>query len=347
MNYLFKKYKYLFFEKNNSGFAIPQILIIGIGIAVGVSGLMAASILGLTGSKINRQELLAKASSYSGISKLKALLNDNNPDRLFNYFWIVDNCSEKSSDCSKTNIPIPHNAYWSDDKWCNGEENCIGRQKAPFCTPSAQFSWQNEQNIVSDLFEDANEVGNRLENAEREFNQYFNLISSKYIGNENSGINSILIEGFSIPKNSFKKSGSNKLRVNIQVNSYTNESGFGFISAGENNSDKEDSLFLGNLNITPIDIAKGSIIWRMNLNNNNECFDFKELAVGSSASLPENTNGGIWIQPIKLPPQPRLKNVEDIGTLICTAEEFDRNNTYCKLSSDNLNQKTFRIYSLL
>ena len=84
----------------------------------------------------------------------------------------------------------------------------------------------------------------------------------------------------------------------------------------------------------------------MNLNNNNECFDFKELAVGSSASLPENTNGGIWIQPIKLPPQPRLKNVEDIGTLICTAEEFDRNNTYCKLSSDNLNQKTFRIYSL-
>ena len=101
MKYLFKKYKYLFFEKNNSGFAIPQILIIGIGIAVGVSGLMAASILGLTGSKINRQELLAKASSYSGISKLKALLNDNNPDRLFNYFWIVDNCSEKSSDCSR------------------------------------------------------------------------------------------------------------------------------------------------------------------------------------------------------------------------------------------------------
>ena len=84
----------------------------------------------------------------------------------------------------------------------------------------------------------------------------------------------------------------------------------------------------------------------MNLNNNNDCFDFEELAVGSNASLPENKNGGLWIQPIKLPPQPRLKNVEDLGTLICTAEEFERNNTLCKLSSDNLNQKTFRIYSL-
>ena len=58
---LINKYKKFIFSKN-SGFAIPQILIIGIGIAVGVSGVMAASILGLTGSKINRQELLAKAN---------------------------------------------------------------------------------------------------------------------------------------------------------------------------------------------------------------------------------------------------------------------------------------------
>ena len=51
-------------SKLNNGFAIPQVLILGIGIAVGVSGLMAASILSLTGSKINRQELLAKSSAY-------------------------------------------------------------------------------------------------------------------------------------------------------------------------------------------------------------------------------------------------------------------------------------------
>ena len=94
-----KKYFQISFVKNNKGFALPQILIIGIGIAVGVSGLMAASILGLAGSRINRQELLAKSSSYSGISKLRSLFNDNSRGRLFNYFWIVNNCSDKSTDC--------------------------------------------------------------------------------------------------------------------------------------------------------------------------------------------------------------------------------------------------------
>ena len=103
-------------EKNNeknSGFAIPQVLILGIGIAVGISGLMATSILGLTGSKINRQELLAKSSSYSGIAKLRALLNDNTQGRLFNYFWLVKNCSDKSSECDSTNISNPSNQYLS------------------------------------------------------------------------------------------------------------------------------------------------------------------------------------------------------------------------------------------
>ena len=66
----FKKIFSNYQVKNSKGFAIPQILILGIGIAVGVSGLMAASILGLTGSRITRQELLAKSSSYSGIAKL-------------------------------------------------------------------------------------------------------------------------------------------------------------------------------------------------------------------------------------------------------------------------------------
>ena len=76
-----KKYFRSKLIRNNKGFALPQILIIGIGIAVGVSGLMAASILGLAGSRINRQELLAKSSSYSGISKLRSLLNDNTRGR--------------------------------------------------------------------------------------------------------------------------------------------------------------------------------------------------------------------------------------------------------------------------
>ncbi len=340
--------KYLKIKKKvrNNGFALPQILLIGIGIAVGISGLMAASLLGLTGSRINRQELLAKSSSYSGISKLRALFNDNSQGRLFNYFWIVNNCSEKASDCETRKIAMPPNEYWADDSWCNDEENCNGRQKAPLCLPNQNFSWSEEQNIIRNLFLDSNSVITSSNNLEKEFDQYFNIISTKYIGTENSGINSILIEGLSLPKNTNNESASNKLRVNIQVHSDTSESGFGFFSIGENNSDKKDSLFLGNLDILPNNNAKGSIIWRMNIDNINDCQNFKELAKARNSTLPQEGNGGIWIQPISLPKQPRLKNVIDIGTLICTKKNYEKNNTKCKLDADNLSQKTFRIYSL-
>ena len=328
------------------GFAIPQILILGIGIALGVSGLMAASILGLTGSRINRQELLAKSSSYSGITRLRSLLNDNTRGKLLNYFWLVNNCSEKSGECDQVNISIPANEYWSDDAWCNGEENCNGRQKAPVCTPYDFFSWNEESQIVSQLFSDSNYVGNNLENSKRNFEQTFNVISTKYIGTEEYGINSILIEGLASPKNSLSKSASNKLRVNIQVNGDTTESGFGFISVGENDSDKTDSLFLGNLNITPFNNAKGSIIWRMNTNNIDNCNNLKELAKGENSSLPQEGNGGIWVQPISLPKQPRLSNVIDLGTLICTEENISKNDSNCRLDGNNKSQNTFRIYSL-
>ena len=344
--FFWKKYFQIKYLKSNQGFALPQILIIGIGIAVGVSGLMAASILGLTGSRINRQELLAKSSSYSGITKLRALFNDNSQGRLFNYFWLVNNCSDKSTECQSTNVAIPSNDYWADDSWCNDEENCSGRQKAPLCINNENFTWSEEQQLVRNLFSGPNTIGNTSENTEKEFEQSFNIISTKYIGTENSGINSVLIEGISYPINSTTESASNKLRVNIQVNGDTSESGFGFFGIGENNSDKKDSLFLGNLNIVPFDNAKGSIIWRMNLDNINDCQNLKVLAKGEDSLLPEIGNGGIWIQPLSLPKQPRLKNVIDIGTLICTKKNYEKNNSKCKLDAGNLTQKTFRIYSL-
>ncbi len=345
MSFFKKKLKNISRNKSN-GFAIPQILILGIGIAVGVSGLMAASILGLTGSRITRQELLAKSSSYSGIAKLRALFNDNSEGRLFNFFWLVDNCSDKAAECESLRIPDPTTEYWADDNWCDDDENCNGRQKAPVCTPGENYSWVDDKNIVENLFRNSNYVGNTLANSKREFDQAFNLISSKYVGTEESGLNSILIEGLSIPKDTNNISGSNKLRVNIQVKGETSERGFGFLSAGENNSDKTDSLFIGNLNITPFNNAKGSIIWRMNIDNTNDCRDFQQWAKAENASLPRSGNGGIWIQPLDLPKQPRLKNVIDIGTLICTKKNYEEENTSCKLSAGDLRQKTYRIYSL-
>ena len=91
----FKKELQNIISEKNRGFAIPQILILGIGIAVGVSGLMAASILGLTGSKITRQELLAKSSSYSGITKLRALFNDK--WKLYYRHFIYDDDSKNAT----------------------------------------------------------------------------------------------------------------------------------------------------------------------------------------------------------------------------------------------------------
>ena len=329
----------------NNGFAIPQILLLGIGIAIGIGGLINSSIISLTGSRINRQELLAKASSYSGITRFKALLNDNTKDRLFNYFWIVDNCSENSIECSSQQIAYPPNEYWADDKWCNEEDSCKGRQKAPLCPINQNISWIDEQSIVAELF-NKNDIGKSLENTNQDFKQTFNIISSKYIGTEEYGINSILIEGLSSANTkSSDISASNKLRVNIEVSSFISDNGFGFLSAGEDNSDKQDSLYLGNINILPND-AKGSIIWRMNLEDTSDCNNLKELAKGTYSSLPDEDNGGIWIQPLNMPKQPRLKNVKNLETIFCTPKTFKENTYNCNLNSGNLKQKTFRIYSL-
>ena len=123
------------------------------GIAVGVSGLMAASILGLTGSRINRQELLAKAASYSGITKLEHYLTTTLKEDYLITFWLVNNCSEKENKgCDSINIPNPSYKYWSDDTWCNNEENCSGRQKAPLCPSTKNIPWEDEQQLVSTLF---------------------------------------------------------------------------------------------------------------------------------------------------------------------------------------------------
>ena len=347
-----KKYIYL---RNDEAFAIPQILLLGLGIAIGISSLISASITNLTGSKISKQELIAKSASYSGITRLRTLFNDNGLGRLLNYFWIVNNCSALSNNCDSENIQLPPDEYWSDDLWCDGEENCSGRQKAPICTSNNNISWINEQELVKNLFNYSQRLNNLSNNNNSQFNQAFNIISSKYIGTENGGINSILIEGLATPvlkipysekDQKITQSASNKVRVNIKVNSYTNESGFGFLSAGENNSDKTDSLFLGNILIKPLNNAKGSIIWRMNINNESECEDIKNLAKGQNTSLGTKNNERIWIQPINQPKQPRLKNVIDLGTLICTQNNYEKLNSKCKIDSGVMPQKTFRIYSL-
>ena len=90
MKYLFKKYKYLFFEKNNSGFAIPQILIIGIGINTNyypkMNNFSSTSIKKIINKSIDNNKLLniirdnyekfLFKSKKNGFSELKKLVNN-------------------------------------------------------------------------------------------------------------------------------------------------------------------------------------------------------------------------------------------------------------------------------
>ncbi|WP_320667403.1 hypothetical protein [Prochlorococcus sp. MIT 1307] len=345
------------FNRKKNGFAIPQVLILGVGIAIGVSGLMAASILGLTGSRIKRQELIAKSSSYSGITTVRGLLNDNSEDSFYHYLWLLNikSCSEKANECNRYNDTNPSIEYWSDDEWCDGLPNCLGRQKAPMCAAKEEIDWGEIMDSYGTLLDNVSDsVGANLKNSTREFNQAFNIRSTKYIGTEQYGVSSILIEGIATSNKTNIQTASNKVRVNIQVNSKTPEAGFGFLAIGENESDEIDSLFLGNLSITTANdgnllssTPKGSIIWRRNIyENSDECGKFLENAKYTGSSLPENVDGGIWVQPIGMPKQPRLSNVDDIGILICTPAEIQKINTNCKLNSKNSSEKVYRIHSL-
>ena len=100
----------------------------------------------------------------------------------------VNNCSEKSNECEETTIANPSNEFWADDSWCAGEINCNGRQKAPFCISNSNFSWDQEQKIVSNLYKESNYIRNSMKTSRGGFNQKFNIISSKYIGTEEYGI---------------------------------------------------------------------------------------------------------------------------------------------------------------
>jgi hypothetical protein len=358
---LFLKNKSSYFEKTNNGFAIPQVLILGVGVAIAVSGLMAASILSLTGSKIKRQELIAKASSYSGVTTIRSLLNDSSRNGLFHYFWLINSGAERSRESNNffDLIPNPSEEYWSDDEWCKGSDDCDGRQKAPVCTPDQKIDWDDKILTYGKLFIDQVPIlsEENFNNSRRDFDQVFKFTSTKYIGTENDGTSSMLLEGLAISNNANEKTASNKLRVNIKVVSETPEEGFGFLSIGETDLDGKDTLFsdskhtpaslyLGDLNITPTNEAKGSIIWRRNLYKSYECEKLISEAEGDGASLPESGNGGLWVQPIGLPKQPRLSNVNDIGILICTPKVIQRDGSNCKLNAGSEKEKVFRIHSL-
>lgn len=346
---------------NSKGFAIPQILLLGVGIAVALSGILYTTIISLTGTRLNKQELLSKSASESGITNIRNLLNDSG-DSYFHYFWLSDSCSASSESCptglnigSKT-IPDPTKEYWTDELWCQDIENCRGRQKAPMCTIASSsedpspLDWESFKSIFGQLIDSSlDKIGDDIIESRRDFIQYFDTQSTEYIGTEKYGVNSIVINGIVKDKSKNIKTGFNKLRANIQINHDTPKRGFGFLSAGEKEMDGKKSLYLGNLNIISEEgDAIGSIIWRRNILDKNECLEIIDQARANKSFLPSSGNGGLWVQPIGLPKQPRLSNVQDLGgALICTPLNLKKFPTTCKLpnSSEASNYRITAIYA--
>ena len=337
---------------NQSGFAIPQILVLSIGLALGISGLLSVAINKLNSTRLRSVEMQAKNASESGIFTIRALFN-NSKTRAYNYFWLTKSCSKtiNDNDCpsfygGKSGKEIPgnfikgsfhnlSNLYWPDVEWCDGIQSptCIGRQVAPKCSYHGQISskpipWNKYIYELSRLIDEKDDlVGIDLQDAQKDYYQSFSIKSTEYIGSENNGENSILIEGVSKKSNDSKiKIGSNKARVNFDISKTIPPEGFAFISAGENERDT-NSLYLGNLNV--IGDKQGSIIWRKNIYSSANCNDIKNSAgIISSTNLPNNglNKGGLWIQPLWLPSRPKISNKPaagqpgpwSLGHIVCT-----------------------------
>ena len=126
------------------GFVLPQILMLSIGIALGITGLISVSINRFSLNRVAKLESQSKNSAESGVATVRSLLNNSKSGVLY-YYWLAKTCSldAQNSDCytplrgSNPNvwsIPVKgyfpdYNMYWSDSggTWCNGRKNCLGR----------------------------------------------------------------------------------------------------------------------------------------------------------------------------------------------------------------------------
>ena len=337
---------YFLSKRNKEAFALPQILVLAIGISISLIGLMNASINRLSTSKLNKTELQAKNSTESAFNSVRTILNNSKGVQY--YYWLLKTCSSssKNSECptfgggqygnqwpgyfNKGRIHDPSRLYWVDTNniWCDGisKPQCIGRQVAPSCS----YLGRNGRNYRINWGYISRDLSNFVNGSEKVLNQSgrsnsniqsFVIKSTDFVGNESGGENSLLLEGYNSTSRSLTtKNATNKIRANIEIFKTVPDAGFAFISAGENERD-ENSLFLGNFKLFNNN-QKGTILWRKNINPNNafaECGNIRnDSGIGSYFSrLPDSNNdsGGIWVQPLELPSRPTIKNQGQLGSI--------------------------------
>jgi len=358
----------------DSGFVLPQILVLSIGIAVGITGLLAVSIRRVNTNRIALLEMQAKNAAESGVHTVKALLNNSKEGVLF-YYWLAKSCSllAKNTECYQPGnaadpriwpgspiqgtFPDLSRMYWTDTggKWCDGVKGCIGRQIAPKCTYAGKgriagdIPWYFYTQGVNKLLDrDKEKVGFDIPSAKTNHQQTFSLIASDYVGNEVNGTTGLLIEGYAQPKNSPQIDiASNKLRVEVSVSRVVTPQAFGIISAGETEKDGElingQSFYLNNLSIKGDKV--GTIIWRKNINRISDCTKLTSMVgIKNRDGLPDNSKGmgGLFVQPILLPEKPSIKSAKgkiNINSTFCYPGNSKNNQSKCNLLAESI--KTF------
>jgi hypothetical protein len=354
----------------DEGFALTQILILSIALGIGITALLASSILRLTSSKINTLEINSRNASYSAISNLRSLFN--NTKGVYHYFWLAKACSANATniqrECPSFNplrdrhiwpgilnqgsFPDLSRLYWTDAQqtWCNGRQGCFGRQVAPVCTYTgtlngSSIGWNSYINSLDKAIDNQEDyIGHSVSNTIRDSLQSYFIKSTNFVGTEHGGENSILVEGFTRANQTQASSpmtSNNKIRVNIGISKIVPDSGFAFISAGENELDT-NSLYLGNFNV--MGDKTGSIVWRKNIYRNTDCINLRNNAGSlNNAGLPDNTKnkGGIWVQPLLLPGTPNHQNSStnagnslNLGSVFCTPSNSGSANSKCRTLND-------------
>ena len=360
------KFKYYFNKDKELGFVLPQILILSIGVALGITGLIAVSINRLSTNRVALLESQARNSAESGVATVQSLLNNSKTGVLY-YYWLAKTCSldAQNSDCytplrgSNPNIwpgipvkgyfPDLSNMYWTDTGglWCNGRKNCLGRQIAPKCTylgsiNSGSIPWFSYSSGLTKLLDrNKDKVGFDVKGAKSNYQQSFSLKATDFVGSETSGTTAFVIEGYSQPINSPNTNiSSNKLRADISITKIVTPQAFGVISAGENEADGDlnlgQSLYMGNFRVSGDKV--GSIIWRKNMYFNSNCAKIGSKIGAIRSYLPDNAkgSGGIWIQPISFPPRPSFKSTKGIinlDSIFC----HKKNQSNCKILSTSIN----------
>ncbi len=356
--------KFFFNKKKEEGFALPQILLLALLMVTSLTALLSSTINRYSTIRFKTLEMQSKNASESGISTIKAFFN-NSQERAYNYFWLSKSCSAsmKDEECpifnpgnsgkewpgtfQKGKFNNLSSVFWPDGDWCFGSNpnDCIGRQVAPMCTyhissqPIKPINWGLYRSYASSFIDNSDDSLDLNPDNFSKHKQSFSIKSSDYVGTEFAGETSFLIEGMTKSKESNIKTSVNKLRVNIDVTSTVPESGFAFISAGENELDTQ-SIYLGNLNV--IGDKSGSIIWRKNIYSPQDCGNIKFLSgINKSKSLPDK--GGLWVQPLNIPNRPKISNKTSqgqtspwsLGEISCTPKSSWENWTNCRFFETN------------